>query len=181
MNWRRGIIATLLGTVTFFLAVSCGSSSNGEGEDYNSDISSYTVTFVLNGGSSINEHQNVPINGFIIEPEPVRTGYIFGGWFYNANLTDSMIKFPYLITSDITLYARWVPQPGFTVTFDSDGGTNIPPRIGVAYIASEPIPQKDANEFIGWLVDTQNVSFPYAVTRDIILYAFYSPKEGCIN
>jgi hypothetical protein len=51
-------------------------------------IQQFTVTFVSNGGSAVNSiTQNY--NTSVAEPTaPVRSGYTFGGWYYDSGLTN---------------------------------------------------------------------------------------------
>ena len=173
MNWKGVLGAALLGTVLLLLAISCGSDNsgdNGGGNGSGNGNGGYTVTFVTNGGNSVNDIKGVVIN---VEPIPTRSGQIFGGWYDNAGLTGKITAFPYQVTKDITLYARWVAQPGYKVTFDTDGGYLTEMSLtGVAYIAKMPIPHKDDHVLVGWTTDKGvDVTFPYAVTEDITLRA----------
>jgi uncharacterized repeat protein (TIGR02543 family) len=38
--------------------------------------------------------------------DPTRSGYTFGGWYFDAGFT-TPVTFPYTVTGDITLYAKW--------------------------------------------------------------------------
>ena len=63
----------------------------------------YTVTFDSNGGSEV-EKQTVEEGKTVIEPEkPIKSDYIFVGWF----LDDVEYDFSSEVKSDITLIARW--------------------------------------------------------------------------
>lgn len=63
---------------------------------------------------------------------------------------------------------------GYTVTFDSAGGSEIAPSEKVEVIETAPLPTREGYKFIGWFEDsalTKPVSFPYTPTGDITLYA----------
>ena len=65
-----------------------------------------TVTFETNGGSSVNAQT---LNaGEKIETSPVttKTDYEFSGWYSDSALTQA-VSFPFLVTSNCTLYAKW--------------------------------------------------------------------------
>jgi len=67
----------------------------------------YTVTFETNGGSSISslsikegEQLSKPTN-------PTKDESLFEGWYYESTLINE-VSFPLTITSDLTLYAKWL-------------------------------------------------------------------------
>ena len=66
----------------------------------------FTVSFETNGGSSV---ANITGNPTILSaPEvPTWAGFVFTGWFTNPGLTGDRVTFPLILTSNITLYARW--------------------------------------------------------------------------
>ena len=67
----------------------------------------FTVTFESNGGSEV-VSQLVAEGGVAFKPEePMRERYTFGGWYIDAALTKPF-SFATVITSDITLYAKWI-------------------------------------------------------------------------
>ncbi len=78
----------------------------------NSDIEVYTVTFDTQGGSAV-ESQKVPGNSKAVKPSnPTRSGYTFGGWYKDSALTKAWDFNKDLVTSDITLYAKWEINSG---------------------------------------------------------------------
>jgi len=67
----------------------------------------YTVTYNSNTGSTI-EPIILYSSTTIQEPtQPYKEGYTFGGWYSNSELTITY-DFNTIITSDITLYAKWM-------------------------------------------------------------------------
>lgn len=70
------------------------------------EIEEYTVSFEENGGSTvanITEGYGTEID---TAPTSTKTGYTLEGWYSNDELTDE-VEFPYSITENITLYAKW--------------------------------------------------------------------------
>lgn len=67
-----------------------------------------TITFNSNGGSEAAD--KVVVTGSYLTsanmPTPTRENYTFAGWYTNASLT-SAVSYPYLITDNVTLYAKW--------------------------------------------------------------------------
>jgi len=81
-----------------------------------------TVTFNTNGGSFV-PNQTVLNGTYLIEPIPTRTGYNFDAWYTEPEFLDEF-NFNTPITSNLVLYARWIPQADqswqqiFTTIFD---------------------------------------------------------------
>ena len=74
---------------------------------------SHTITFYANNGSDVNV-QTVDHNAIAARPaDPARSGYVFGGWYVNEELT-SEYTFTTPVTSEITLYAKWYSNLVFT-------------------------------------------------------------------
>ena len=67
----------------------------------------YTVTFNSNSGSAVASRQ-VQKGGALSAPNPppTREGYNFDGWYSDSSLTKK-VDFPYTVTGNITLYAKW--------------------------------------------------------------------------
>ena len=77
---------------------SSGGSSGG--------TSRYTVKFQSNGGTTVNS-LTVARNSVITEPDmPQKEGYIFEGWFSDAELTKEY-DFSQKVEKSFTLYAKW--------------------------------------------------------------------------
>ena len=112
----------------------------------------YTVTFNTDGGSPI-APQIVAYEGYATRPaDPTKTGYIIKEW----QLDGSVYNFDVPVTENITLVAIW--DKVYTVTFDTDGGSEAPEvqlvREG-EYANMPPVPTKDDCEFNGWYEDGQ--------------------------
>jgi uncharacterized repeat protein (TIGR02543 family) len=77
----------------------------------------FTVTFISEGGTytTITALSGSTINA----PLPTRSGYIFDCWCSDAALTTA-VSFPYTVTADVTLYARWKT---FDFTYTISGST----------------------------------------------------------
>ncbi len=75
------------------------------------------INFNTNGGSTI-DSQHI-IKGYsAIEPEPpIKDGYIFGGWYVDDMYT-TMFYFGQFIYSDLTLYAKWIPNENVLKAMD---------------------------------------------------------------
>lgn len=91
---------------------------------------SYTVSFNSFGGSAISD-ATVQYGKLLTEPsEPTRIGYVFVGWYKDANLKTEWNFAADTVTEDITLYAKWVDESDATGCdvlsadgFEVDGNT----------------------------------------------------------
>ncbi|MEI6101349.1 MAG: InlB B-repeat-containing protein [Eubacteriales bacterium] len=125
----------------------------------------YTVTFLDYNGTVLAK-QTVNYGSDATAPSvPARTGYTFLAWDH----------YYYNITGDLTVTATYRINK-YTVAFETDGGTSVT-SITKNYqqtISPAPVTQKQGYNFAGWYLDskcTNQVSFPYTVSSDLILYA----------
>jgi len=74
-------------------------------------INSYTVSFVSNGGTTVNS-VTANYNTLLSEPtSPTKEDYDFGGWYKEAELINKWdFNSDVILAEDITLYAKWVPS-----------------------------------------------------------------------
>ena len=128
------------------------------------------ITFDSQGGSSV-ESQLIwtTYNGLIpgsdvqcavTEPqEPVREGYTFGGWYEDAECTDSR-KFDFdtqsQVMTDTTLFAKWIPN-AYRVYYNlslPDGSVYEPEGMYKTYVHGQelvmPVPSQEGYVFCGW-------------------------------
>ena len=139
------------------------------------------ITFDSQGGSSV-ESQLIwtTYNGLIpgsdvqcavTEPqEPVREGYTFGGWYEDAECTDSR-KFDFdtqsQVMTDTTLFAKWIPN-SYHVYYNlslPDGSVYEPEDMYKTYVHGQelamPVPSQDGYAFCGWYDNAGYTGTPY--------------------
>ncbi|MDR2684502.1 MAG: InlB B-repeat-containing protein [Prevotellaceae bacterium] len=89
-------ISLLFAAVLLFVFTSCGKKT-------------YTVTFDSQGGSAVAPITDLLPNSTIAEPAPppTKTDCIFEGWYKDAAGTVEWNFATDVVTSDITLYAKW--------------------------------------------------------------------------
>ena len=149
--------------------------------------SAYTVTFELNGGTEFVsiKPQMVKENGKVTKPSypPSKSGYSFIGWYTDNGTFLNKWDFDNVVTSDMTLYAKFVPKKTCTITFDSNGGSAIASESEMtgSRIHQPSNPTKSGNAFVGWYTD--NGTFLNAwdfdndiVEDDITLYAKWNAQ-----
>ena len=141
----------------------------------------YTVTFDSQGGSHVDSLTGVITGATITAPaSPTKSGFTFGGWYKEASYVTLWDFDTDKVTTNITLYAKWtaVPPTTFTVTFDSQEGSNVDSLTGVitgATISAPAAPTKSGFTFEGWYkeasLDTLWDFGTDTVTTNITLYA----------
>jgi len=88
-------------------------------------------------------------------PALIRPNYAFGGWFTDDGIWNSPWNFDNAITTNIDLYAGWVPEPppGIKIKFITNSGAPQPGDQNLARgaLVVEPPPViKDGFAFDGW-------------------------------
>ena len=76
--------------------------------DYYYTRNSYTITMVTNGGNTITAITQ-KYQSALTMPNATRTGYTFGGWFTNVDLTTSFTATT-MPASNTTVYAYWTEE-----------------------------------------------------------------------
>ena len=140
----------------------------------------YTVTFNAYGGFPTPDEQHVKSGEKAVLPaEPTLKGHTFAFWYLGDDEENATAyDFDTPVTGDITLTAKWNINK-YTVTFNSYGGTPVPPAQEVEYglTATKPdAPTLKGYTFAFWYLgdDEQNATaydFDTPVTGDITLYA----------
>jgi uncharacterized repeat protein (TIGR02543 family) len=138
-------------------------------------VKTYTVTFNTNGGEKF-DSQTVFKGENIDFHYPKKTGYSFDGWYLDEELTEAF-DINSLVTSDLTLYAKWNEIINtYNVTFDSNGGTSVSSKkVDDGLKLEEPTePTKEDYIFKGWFLDekfTEEFDFDSPIKTDLKLYA----------
>ena len=128
------------------------------------------ITFDSQGGSSVEPQliwttcnsliPGAAVQCAVTEPqEPVREGYTFGGWYRDAECTDSR-KFDFgtqsQVMTDTTLFAKWIPN-SYRVYYKlslPDGSVYEPEDMYKTYVHGQeltmPVPSQEGYVFCGW-------------------------------
>ena len=136
----------------------------------------YTVTFNAYGGFPTPDEQHVKSGEKAVLPaEPTLKGHTFAFWYLGEDEENATAyDFNTPVTENITLTAKWNINK-YTVTFNSYGGTPVPPAQEVEYglTATEPAtaPTKTGYTFDGWYLGDEKYDFSDAVEQNITLYA----------
>ena len=146
------------------------------------------ITYELNGG--VNNNDN--INTFTIEDEvalyePTRDFYTFDGWYIEEELENRIEKIEIGTSSDIVLYAKWIPV-NYNIVYHLNGGINNEQNVSTYTIEDEITfyePTKEGYSFYGWYSEN---TFENEVTKInkgstgvVELYAKWGDKRYSIT
>jgi len=143
-----------------------------------------TITFDTDGGDPV-PSQNLYKGEKVKRPaNPKKEGYSFIDWYwYKDSENFEKYDFNFIPRKDMTLYAKWDNLSGeefFTVTFDSQGGSEEKPQTVKKGAVAErpPNPNKSGFGFVNWYDNSGLNDPPYnfdaPVLKDITLYAKWS-------
>jgi uncharacterized repeat protein (TIGR02543 family) len=144
------------------------------------ELEPYTISFDENGGSAVanvTQDYGTKIN---TAPVSTKTGYTLEGWYADSGLTLKIV-FPYTITADATLYAKWTINE-YTVSFNENGGSsvsNITEDFNTI-IAAAPVSTKTGYTLQGWYTEetlTNKLIFPYTIQSNVTLHAKWTINE----
>lgn len=140
---------------------------------------SYTVTFEVNGGSSIEDI--VVLEGeHLQEVTSTKQGYTLKGWGIDKDFSKLWDFTNDVVTDNMTLYALWEKVNNdpitYTITFNTNGGTQLNSiTVNAGESATAPNnPTKEGFTFDNWYTDeelTQVYVWTTKVSTNITLYA----------
>jgi uncharacterized protein (TIGR02145 family)/uncharacterized repeat protein (TIGR02543 family) len=149
---------------------------------------SYTVAFDDQGAttpvSPTSKTVASPATTIAIFPtQPLKTAHEFGGWYTGVNGTGTEFTPSTVVTSNITVYAKWAIKQ-YKVTFNSQGG--IPAiseqTINHGSVAAKPLPTptKSGYTFSQWFTEPECATewdFSTPITSTRTLYAKWLIKD----
>ena len=119
----------------------------------------YTITYKLNEGT--NDAANPAT--YTVETETItladasRDGYIFDGWYSDAEFTNEVTEITVGSTGNKELYAKFLET--YTITYKLNGGTNDDNNPATYTVETETITLADASKdgftFAGWYSDAE--------------------------
>lgn len=109
---------------------------------------------------------------------PAKEGYEFDGWYTDEAL-QTAAQFPMELTSDCTLYAKYLQQ--FTLTLVSGGDVETTTQKVAKLKLAPTAPTREGYTFQGWYLDSSyknEVVYPYVLEKDTTFYAKWSVGDG---
>ena len=156
------------------------------------NVTEYTVTYDVNGGAGAPATQTKVYGESIIISTgiPTRENHQFLGWSTSpAGTVEYAPGDAYSDNGNITLYAIWENVTEYTVTYDANGGTNVPaPQVkvhGEVITITSEIPIKDGYSFMGWsTVQDGEIEYisgaTYSSDASVRLYAVWEENVNTI-
>lgn len=148
----------------------------------------YTVTFVLDGGTLEQNTQTINHGEKAQQPQtPTKEGYTFAGWYTNET-KDVMFNFETTtITSETSIYAKWTIKT-YEVRFMVDNG-ELTEEDKVQNVehnqkAMEKTPTKEGYDFGGWYTEedlTNKFDFETLITEAKTLYPKWTVKKYTVT
>jgi uncharacterized repeat protein (TIGR02543 family) len=151
------ITCNLTAGTTYYLGAKCYSGSTGT---YTTKVSTnYAISFNANGGSGAPSAVNKEHGTTLLLPStmPIRDKYNFAGWSTSASATSASYSAggSFTANADTVLYAVWLNNGTYSVTYDANGGTGAPTsqtkQQGVALTLRTDKPTKSGYSFSLWL------------------------------
>lgn len=179
-------IAVFIAIVSFILIISATVGACGLIPS-RPTASEYKITFASNGGTTCAPIIITPGSNSFTMPTPTRDGYTFAGWYvdnkkYTKSWSDYMTEKNNVISSNITLYAKWV-EVTLAITLDANGGQY--PGANVFNYSHGvdlqlPIPTRKGCAFIGWYDAADRVDSEFSTGADAIVPGSYE-KQGTVT
>lgn len=133
----------------------------------------YTITFASTGGSTVESATGLQRGDFVEEPEvPIFEGFIFDGWYSDAQFENEWDFEENTVEDNMTLYAKWVEDPEYHCLLslmNGDEATQIVVTNGevVGLDAFEQEFEKEGHLFLGWS-DTEETATVIYGTKDTV-------------
>lgn len=145
----------------------------------------YSVTFAFNNGAASEVLSVKDGETPSLPEEPTRYGFLFAGWFRDAELKEAASPASEPVSGDVTYYAAWTPAESVQIRFDTKGGTAVAP---VAILKGNVLaeseigsPTKEGYTFSGWYRNsacTAKYNFGTVSTENMTLYAGWKLNDG---
>lgn len=116
----------------------------------------FTVSFDVQGGPAIEAQKVVSSEKAARPDDPAREGYVFAGWYANADFSGDAWDFDANpVTADVTLYAKW--DDGIKVTVAAGDNGSIDPADAELVFTGTPLKLHITPDY-GYKIDSVTVN-----------------------
>ena len=170
MKRIKNLTSLLLLVATILVLVTACSFFNPSGGTQNK----FSVTLDLNGGTGVSAADFID-GGKLKSPDsaPVKSGYEFGGWFFDKECTEEA-TFGKALTKDVTVYAKWTARPyKATVVLGGNDNREVAVNDEGKFVIPAEYEVKTGYEFNGWFSDVAlktPADFTETVSEDKVFY-----------
>ncbi len=152
----------------------------------------YTVSFNVDGGSEVAAQTVLNGKSATKPADPIRPGFVFVGWYADAEFKNAYAFGAAPVSADTTIYARWIAETvtgkEFTVALDAnyEGAAALEDAITTGGKLFElPVLEREGYTFGGWWFSTESdgnkLSYKYdentALNANTTLYALWIAKS----
>ena len=164
------------------LFVFCLSAACAEQQEKSQKI---IVSFETDGGSAISPvdwKENTPLD----IPDPEKDGFVFSGWFFDAECTQKADLSNLYLTRDTTLFAAWTPQETKNYNYVTlelgNGESPIVLQTESGMPAQKPAdPVYANNRFLGWYFKGSEYDWSSPVNDDFTIIALWEKVYTDLN
>ena len=158
-----------------------GNKSDGKVIDFTPSVIEKCIVIFKTDDNPLYKREILVINNKVERPEnPEIAGYIFKGWFEDKEFKKEF-NFDKFIIEDTYIYAKFIEDVRYAVSFDTNGGTTIDDLSilnGQTISVVPATPEKEMAIFQGWYTsenyDTE-YDFSLPVIKNMTLYAKWIP------
>ena len=168
-------------------------SNNAGWSSYSTRLVTYYVVTFNSGNASVSAY---PSEKQVIYPattvgslpsDPVRSGYVFGGWYTSPNGAGALFSENTEVTSNLTVYAKWIPisqDTGIRINFSIEGfkDARVPSHLfqnttpdsnATYYYKAVPCWTSDLTKVVGATEDFVRLPYNYSIkTRNVDMGLF---------
>lgn len=150
---------------------------------YQKTAINYTITYILNGGSTDNALiETYTVNDTVVIPSLNKTGYTFIGWS-GEELEENTLSFTLNKVIGNRTYTANFNANDYTVTFNANGGDCNVKKITITYDCPLNLPEttKFYHIFDGWYYGEQKFidGAPYTIAKNITIIAEWQVVDEC--
>ncbi|QKE72348.1 hypothetical protein HPK19_05825 [Arthrobacter citreus] len=147
----------------------------------------HKVSFDSNGGTEVSDryYEEGSLFDRLDIPMPKKAGYVFGGWFKDANLTNRWDEWNDRVESDTTLYAWWYIRSYRVDFYLSTGNRSNTIFVDENNLIPEPTtPKRTGYTFVGWFKEDGKTQWHFStdkITKGMDLFAKWTVSSYTVS